>query len=75
MTILQYGNIDKYKDCDPWSFVCCKCGCIWIAFKDEYEIEEVQLEQDSIDILHSMKCPTCGTKMFGMPYKEYKNEH
>ena len=59
MEIVKKGDLDRLKK--TRQFECKRCGCVFKAYKDEYEVKSEYNE-----IYFTCKCPTCG----GSCYKD-----
>ena len=57
MKILKNGNPNKCRK--PERFVCDRCGCEYIAEKDEYKIPDNYASQHD-GIKSECECPACG---------------
>lgn len=57
MQIIKEGDLNRLKK--SIQFTCKKCGCIFVANKDEYQIHFDQYQGDWIEIC----CPYCNNRI------------
>ena len=57
MQIIKKGDLNRLKK--SIQFTCKKCGCIFVANKDEYQVHFDQYQGDWVKI----RCPYCNNKI------------